>query len=130
MPMIAALLTVVGYSINDSIVVFDRIRENLADQQRLATKETFAELVNRSINQTFSRTVLTTGTTMITVLAQFLVTRGTGSSLEGFSFALVIGVGAGSYSTIFIATPILLWMKGREKSEGTAPAVVTTPQIA
>ena len=130
MPMIAALLTVVGYSINDSIVVFDRIRENLADQQRLATKETFAELVNRAINQTFSRTVLTTGTTMITVLAQFLVTRGTGSPLEGFSFALVIGVGAGSYSTIFIATPILLWMKGREKSEGSAPAVVTTPQIA
>ncbi len=130
MPMIAALLTVVGYSINDSIVVFDRVRENLADQARLGTKETFAELVNRAINQTFSRTVLTTGTTVITVLAMFLVTRGTGSSLEGFSFALVIGVAAGSYSTIFIATPILLWMKAREKPPAAAPAVVTEPQPA
>lgn len=130
MPMIAALLTVVGYSINDTIVIFDRIRENLADQHRLGTRDTFAELVNRAINQTFSRTILTTGTTLITVLAQFLVTRGTGSPLEGFSFALLIGVGAGAYSTIFIATPVLLWLKGREKSDGTAPAVVTTPQIA
>lgn len=130
MPMIAALLTVVGYSINDTIVIFDRIRENLADQRRLGTRETFAELVNRAINQTFSRTILTTGTTMLTVLAQFLVTRGTGSPLEGFSFALLIGIGAGAYSTIFVATPVLLWLKGRDKSDVTAPAVVTTPQTA
>jgi preprotein translocase subunit SecF len=123
MPMIAALLTIVGYSINDTIVIFDRIRENLSDQKRLGTRESFPELVNRALNQTFSRTILTSGVTLLTVVAMFLVTRGTGSALEGFSFALIVGMISGTYSTVFIATPVLLWLKGREEEAGgTTPS--------
>lgn len=101
--VIAALLTLVGYSMNDSIVVFDRVRENL----RLSRKESFPNLLNLSINQTFSRTIMTSGMTFLSVLA--LLVFG-GEVLNGFSFALTVGIIIGTYSSIGIATPIVaMW---------------------
>jgi preprotein translocase subunit SecF len=99
--VIAAILTLVGYSMNDTIVVFDRIRENV----KLLRKESLTEIVNRSINQTLSRTVLTSGLTFLTVLALFVFG---GEVLHGFSLALVIGIIIGTYSSIFIAAPMLV----------------------
>lgn len=103
--IVAALLTLVGYSVNDTIVTFDRVRENA----RLLRREGFTSLVNRSINQTLSRTVLTSGLTMITVLALFFLG---GEVLHGFAFTLVAGVLVGTYSSIFIASPIVVgWIE-------------------
>jgi preprotein translocase subunit SecF len=99
--VIAAILTLVGYSMNDTIVVFDRIRENI----KLLRKDSLTEIVNKSINQTLSRTVLTSGLTFLTVLALFLFG---GEVLHGFSLALVIGIIIGTYSSIFIAAPMLV----------------------
>ena len=99
--VIAAILTLIGYSMNDTIVVFDRIRENL----RLSRREPLADLVNRSINQTLSRTVLTSGLTFLTVLSLFLFG---GEVLRGFSFALVVGIIIGTYSSIAVAAPMLV----------------------
>jgi preprotein translocase subunit SecF len=99
--VIAALLTLVGYSMNDTIVVFDRIRENL----KLTKRENILELVNRSINQTLSRTILTSGLTFLAVLSLYLFG---GEVIHGFAFALVIGVIIGTYSSIAIASPILV----------------------
>jgi len=111
--VIAAILTLVGYSMNDTIVVFDRIRENL----RLSRREPLADLVNRSINQTLSRTVLTSGLTFLTVLSLFIFG---GQVLNGFSFALVVGILIGTYSSIAVASPMLVawqeWRAGRGKS--------------
>jgi preprotein translocase subunit SecF len=111
--VIAAILTLVGYSMNDTIVVFDRIRENL----RLTRREPLADLVNRSINQTLSRTVLTSGLTFLTVLSLYVFG---GQVLKGFSFALVIGILIGTYSSIAVASPMLVawqeWRAGRDKS--------------
>jgi len=105
--VIAAILTLVGYSMNDTIVVFDRIRENL----RLSRRESLPDLVNRSINQTLSRTVLTSGLTFITVLALFIFG---GEVLNGFSFALVVGILIGTYSSIAVAAPMLVaWQEYR-----------------
>ena len=119
LPMIAAFLTIIGYSINDTIVIFDRVRENLSEKQRLGdTKESFGDLLNRSINQTLSRTILTSGTTLFVVLAVFIVNRGSGSGLEGFSFAMIIGILSGTYSTMFIASPLVLWLRNREAGQG------------
>jgi len=99
--VIAAILTLIGYSNNDTIVVFDRIRENV----KLLRRERLADIVNKSINQTLSRTILTAGLTFLTVLALFLFG---GEVLHGFSFALVIGILIGTYSSIAIAAPILV----------------------
>lgn len=110
--VIAAILTLIGYSNNDTIVVFDRIRENL----KLMRRENLSEIVNRSINQTLSRTILTAGLTFLTVLALFLFG---GEVLHGFSFALVIGILIGTYSSIAIAAPILVayqdWQSNRNR---------------
>ncbi len=99
--VIAAILTLIGYSMNDTIVVFDRIRENV----KLLRRESLSDVVNRSINQTLSRTVLTSGLTFLTVLSLFLFG---GEVLHGFSLALVIGIIIGTYSSIFIASPMLV----------------------
>ncbi|HTZ58938.1 MAG TPA: protein translocase subunit SecF [Acidobacteriaceae bacterium] len=99
--VIAALLTLIGYSMNDTIVVFDRIRENL----RMSRRENLASVVNRSINQTLSRTVLTSGLTFLTVLSLYVFG---GEVLRGFSFALVIGILIGTYSSIAVAAPMLV----------------------
>jgi SecD/SecF fusion protein len=117
--MIAAFLTIIGYSINDTIVIFDRVRENLGKQAKAGdTHTSFADTINLSINQTLGRTILTSFTTMFVVAALFVVNYGAGSELEGFAFAMMIGVVTGTYSTIFIASPVVMWLKGREKDDG------------
>jgi len=117
--VIAALLTLVGYSMNDTIVVFDRIRENV----RLNKRENFVDLVNRSINQTLSRTILTSGLTFLAVLSLFLFG---GEVIHGFAFALVVGVIIGTYSSIFIASPIVVFFhqKGLQSGAGAKPRVL------
>jgi preprotein translocase subunit SecF len=111
--VIAAILTLVGYSMNDTIVVFDRIRENL----RMSRREGLADVVNRSINQTLSRTVLTSGLTFLTVLSLYIFG---GQVLHGFSFALVVGILIGTYSSIAVAAPMLVayqeWRAKKGKS--------------
>jgi preprotein translocase subunit SecF len=116
--VIAALLTLVGYSMNDTIVIFDRIREN----SRLLRKERFADIVNKSINQTLSRTILTSGLTFLTVLVLFLMG---GQVLRAFAFALVVGIVVGTYSSFGIAAPLVVaWNNwrghGGVASTGTA----------
>ena len=114
--VIAAILTLVGYSMNDTIVVFDRIRENL----RLSRRESLPDVVNRSINQTLSRTVLTSGLTFLTVLSLYIFG---GQVLHGFSFALVVGILIGTYSSIAVAAPMLVaWQEWRAK-KGKATAL-------
>jgi len=100
--VVAALLTLVGYSMNDTIVTFDRIRENL----KLHRREGLEPLINMSVNQTLSRTVLTSGLTLLTALALFLFG---GQVLNGFSFGLVCGIIVGTYSSVFVASPILIF---------------------
>jgi len=116
--VVAAILTLVGYSNNDTIVVFDRIRENI----KLMRREKLADIVNKSINQTLSRTILTAGLTFLTVLALYLFG---GEVLHGFSFALVIGILIGTYSSIAIAAPILVayqeWRAGRGRTPISMP---------
>jgi len=112
--VVAAILTLVGYSNNDTIVVFDRIRENI----KLMRREKLADIVNRSINQTLSRTILTAGLTFLTVLALYLFG---GEVLHGFSFALVIGILIGTYSSIAIAAPILVAYQDWRNSRGKRP---------
>ncbi len=119
LPLIAAFLTIVGYSLNDTIVVFDRIREN-----RPRMKGTLSDIANRSINQTLSRTIMTSLTTLTTVLVLMAFNIGSGSVLESFAFALAIGVIVGTYSTLFIATPIFVWLEERAQ-RGAPPAAAT-----
>jgi len=112
--VIAAILTLIGYSMNDTIVIFDRIRENI----KLYRRESLSEIVNRSINQTLSRTVLTSGLTFLTVLSLYLFG---GEVLHGFSFALVIGILIGTYSSIAVAAPMLVaYQDWRLARTGTA----------
>jgi len=112
--VIAALLTLVGYSMNDTIVIFDRIRENL----RLMRRESFTAIVNRSINQTLSRTILTSGLTFLTVLVLFLMG---GQVLRSFSFALVVGILVGTYSSFGIAAPLVVaWNHWRDQGVAVA----------
>ncbi len=111
LPVVAAFLTIIGYSLNDTIVVFDRIRE-----VRGKSVDLTADMINNSINQTLSRTLLTSLTTLIVVLILYALG---GQGIHGFAFALVVGVIVGTYSSIFIASPALLWMFGRAKALGT-----------
>ncbi len=116
--VIAAILTLIGYSMNDTIVVLDRIRENLA----LSRRESLAEVVNRSINQTLTRTVISSGLTFLTVLSLLLFG---GPVLRGFSFALTVGIVIGTYSSIAVAAPMLVAYQDWRKSRGkltTLPA--------
>jgi len=107
--VIAALLTLVGYSMNDTIVIFDRIRENL----RIMRRERLPDIVNKAINQTLSRTILTSGLTFLTVLVLFLLG---GSSLRAFSFAMVVGIVVGTYSSFGIAAPMVVaWYRWRDQ---------------
>jgi len=115
--VIAAILTLIGYSNNDTIVVFDRIRENI----KLMRREKLSEIVNRSINQTLSRTILTAGLTFLTVLALFLFG---GEVLHGFSLALVIGILIGTYSSIAIAAPILVAYQDWRIQKGKRPVAM------
>lgn len=102
LPIVAALLTIIGYSLNDTIIVFDRIRENTHGQRR----EQFDAIVNTSINQTLSRTILTSSTTLLVVLSLLFLG---GEVIHDFAFALVVGVIVGTYSSIFVASPLLVF---------------------
>lgn len=112
--VIAALLTLVGYSVNDTIVIFDRVRENLLHRR----KDPLPRILNDSINQTLTRTIISNGTTFLAVLGLFLFG---GEVLRGFGFAMVIGIIVGTYSTLFIAVPMVAWWYGRKG--GTEVAV-------
>jgi preprotein translocase subunit SecF len=118
--VVAAILTLTGYSMNDTIVVFDRIRENV----KLLRRESLGEIVNRSINQTLSRTILTSGLTFLTVLSLYLFG---GEVLHGFSFALVVGILIGTYSSIAVAAPMLVaYQEWRARRSGRGPVPVSS----
>ncbi|MDQ2980446.1 MAG: protein translocase subunit SecF, partial [Acidobacteriota bacterium] len=121
--VVAAILTLVGYSVNDTVVVYDRIREN----QRSPKKEPLEPLINRSINQTLSRTVLTSGATLLVVLALFFLG---GEVLHTFALTLIIGILIGTYSSIYVAAPIVVIWKnvlGRRKLAAVPPAPAPRP---
>jgi len=103
--IIAAFLTIVGYSLNDTIIVFDRIRENL----RRFRRRPFEDIMNTSINETLSRTILTSTTSLVVILALFILGGGV---IHDFAFAILIGVIVGTYSSIFVASPVLLIWEG------------------
>ncbi len=107
-PVLAALLFVVGYSLNDSIIIADRIRENL----RTVRDRSYREVVDLAVNQTLSRTLVTSGTTLLPVIALLLFG---GSVLRGFSLTLLIGIGVGTFSSIFILAPLVVWFKERQR---------------
>lgn len=111
--IVAALLTIIGYSLNDTIIVYDRIRENLKSK----VHPTLRDVINSGINQTLSRTLLTSGTTLMVVLALYLLGGGV---IHDFAFALLIGVGIGTYSSIFVASPILMGFKPQVEEEAEA----------
>jgi preprotein translocase SecF subunit len=103
--VLAALLAIIGYSLNDTIIIYDRIRENMA----LRTKAALPDVLNQSVNQTLSRTVLTSGTTMLALLSLYFLG---GEVIRPFAFAMLIGVVVGTYSSIYIAAPLLLLLEG------------------
>ena len=109
LPIIAALLTIIGYSLNDTIIVFDRIRENSCRLHR----QPYDQVINRSINETLSRTLLTSLTTLVVVVALFVLG---GGIIHDFAFALIIGVIVGTYSSIYVASPVLIvWQETMKK---------------
>lgn len=111
LPIVAALLTIAGYSLNDTIVVFDRIRENIGRYRRKA----FEEVLNASINQTLSRTILTGTTTLVVLVALFFLG---GTVIHDFAFALIVGIIVGTYSSVYVASPVLLFWEGRSSGAG------------
>ena len=121
--VIAGLLTITGYSVNDTIVVFDRVRENMRSSRR----DDLSTIVNTAVNQTLSRTVITAGTTLLSVVALFLFG---GEVLKGFAFTMMIGIIAGTYSTVFIASSIAIMLQRRKPLKGqpaaSAPASAST----
>ncbi len=110
LPIIAALLTIIGYSLNDTIIVFDRIRENM----RKYHKNPLAFIINRSVNETLSRTILTSLTTLVVLVALFALG---GGIIHDFAFAMIIGVFIGTYSSVYVASPILLAWHGRGRKK-------------
>jgi len=110
LPVVAAILAVIGYSLNDTIVVFDRIRENLEANKKLKEPLDEVTICNSSINQTLARTLMTSFTTLLVVIALFFLG---GEVIHGFAFALLVGIGVGTYSSIFVASPIMLSLAGR-----------------
>jgi preprotein translocase subunit SecF len=120
--VVAALLTITGYSVNDTIVIFDRVRENLRSMRR----QPLEDVVNISVNQTLSRTIITAGTTFLSVLALYLFG---GEALRGFSFTMLVGIVSGTYSTIFIASAIaIILSQGRRRAAAAAEPPSTTAQ--
>jgi preprotein translocase subunit SecF len=113
--VIAAILTITGYSVNDTIVVFDRVRENMRSMRR----DNLEHIVNVAVNQTLARTIITAGTTLMAVLALFLYG---GEVLRGMAFTLIVGIVSGTYSTVFIAAAVaILWQRGRPLKGQSAP---------
>jgi preprotein translocase SecF subunit len=122
LPVIAALLTIIGYSLNDTIVVFDRVRENIG---LLGKKLKYLEIVNLSINQTLSRTVLTSVTTLLVVVTLYFMG---GGAINDFALIMLLGVVVGTYSSVFIATPVMiLWHQRQEAKNAAAAGSPTEP---
>ncbi|MBA3272057.1 MAG: protein translocase subunit SecF [Acidobacteria bacterium] len=113
--IVAAILTITGYSVNDTIVIFDRVRENLRGMRR----DSLEQVVNTSVNQTLSRTIITAGTTFVSVMALYLFG---GEVLEGFAFTMLVGIVSGTYSTIFIAAAIAILLSGKQAKARSAIA--------
>ena len=113
--VIAAILTITGYSVNDTIVIFDRVRENMGRSRG----KPLAEIINTSVNQTLGRTIITAGTTLLSVLALFFFG---GEVLHGFAFTMLVGIITGTYSSVFIAAGIVLIWQGRQQVTGKAAA--------
>ena len=113
--IVAAILTITGYSVNDTIVIFDRVRENLKGRRR----DSLETVVNASVNETLSRTVITAGTTFLSVLSLYLFG---GEVLEGFAFTMLVGIISGTYSTVFIAAAIAIVVSGRQAEGRPQPA--------
>lgn len=109
LPIIAAFLAIIGYSLNDTIIVYDRIRENLGKHHT----ESFSFIVNRSVNETLSRTILTSGTTLLVVLALFILGGGV---IHNFAFAMLVGILIGTYSSIFVASQVLIFWEERKNA--------------
>jgi len=116
--VIAGLLTITGYSVNDTIVIFDRVRENMRGMRR----DNLAHIVNTAVNQTLSRTIITAGTTLLSVIALYLFG---GEVLEGFAFTMLVGIISGTYSTVFIASAIAIILQGRRPLKGQPAAAAT-----
>jgi preprotein translocase SecF subunit len=112
--MIAAFLTIIGYSQNDTIVIFDRVRELVPKSQK-----PLRDILNDAMNQCLGRTILTSTTVFLTITVLFLFNVGTRNVLEGFAFAMLAGVISGTYSTVFIAAPVLLWLEKRAARKGS-----------
>ena len=121
--LIAALLTVIGYSMNDTVIVFDRIKEYLAMDSNKSEKE----LINGAINTTLSRTINTSLVTLLTIVILFLFG---GSSIKGFSFALLIGIAIGTYSSIFVATPMIVDLSKSLRTEHKTTSEKVTKKLA
>lgn len=116
LPIIAAFLAIIGYSLNDTIIVCDRIRENMGKH----SKEGLAAIINRSINETLSRTIMTSGTTLLVVIALFVFGGGV---IHNFAFAMLVGILIGTYSSIFVASPVILfWENWKAGRQGAVPA--------
>ena len=113
--IVAAILTITGYSVNDTIVIFDRVRENLRSKRR----DSLESVVNASVNQTLSRTIITAGTTFLAVLSLYLFG---GEVLEGFAFTMLVGIISGTYSTVFIAAAIAILLSGKQAQSRTQTA--------
>ena len=118
--VIAGLLTITGYSVNDTIVIFDRVRENMRSMRR----DNLPHIVNVAVNQTLSRTIITAGTTLLSVMALFLFG---GEVLKGFAFTMLVGIISGTYSTVFIAAAIAIMLQGRKPLKGQAAAPSQAP---
>jgi preprotein translocase subunit SecF len=123
--VIAGLLTITGYSVNDTIVIFDRVRENIRSHRR----DSLSTIVNTAVNQTLNRTIITAGTTLLSVVALYLFG---GEVLEGFAFTMLVGIISGTYSTVFIAAAIAIMLQGRKPVRGqmvaaTAPETTRKP---
>ena len=112
--VIAGLLTITGYSVNDTIVIFDRVRENMRSMRR----DDLKSIINTAVNQTLSRTIITAGTTLLSVIALFLFG---GEVLEGFAFTMLVGIISGTYSTVFIAASLAIVFQGKRPMKGQTP---------
>ena len=108
--IVAAFLTIVGYSLNDTIVIFDRIRENI----KLSKRDTYSKIVNRSMNESLSRTIVTSLTTFIVV---FILWFFGGEVIHNFAFALTVGIFVGTYSSIFVASPVMVYLENRHNQK-------------
>jgi preprotein translocase SecF subunit len=122
-PIVAAILTIIGFSINDTIVIFDRIREDL----RLGVKGTFKEVMNVALNQTLSRTIITSGTVFLATLSLYLFGGGV---INDFAFTFLVGILTGTYSSIYIASALVLWWHKGERPKTGSRVVMETGQSA